>query len=99
MGCEKEKPLPVPPEKMVGVLVDVHLAEAAVQHLTGIKKDTTIRKYYRQIYQIHGITESDFDSTLNLIHHDPELLRDIYKAVTDTIESRRLRAAQKSKNR
>ncbi len=87
-SCKHEQTFPVSLEKMVNVLIDIHCAEAAVQHIPGLRKDTVIGKYYEQIYQIHGIEKTDFDSTLALITGDPIIMKEVYGQVMDSIELR-----------
>ena len=93
-SCEKENQSNIDENKMVNVLIDVHFAEAAVQHLTGIRKDTTLRKYYNQIYQIHEIEKADFDSSLALISKNPDLLSTIYQRVQDSIQVRSVKSVK-----
>lgn len=88
-SCTKEEQLPIEKEKMVNILIDIHFAEAAVQHIPGNKKDTVITKYYNQIYEIHGVEKVDFDSTLVLLTSDPNLLKEYYQEVLDSIEIRK----------
>jgi uncharacterized protein (DUF305 family) len=89
-SCEKEHKSLIEDETMVNILIDIHFAEAAVQHLTGIVKDTTIRKYYRQIMEIHEVEQADFDSVYHTLGKDPEWMKSIYQRVQDSIQLRNL---------
>ena len=48
--------LPIEKESLIPVLVDVHIAEAAVQSLRKQEKDSVIQVYYDQIFEIHNIS-------------------------------------------
>lgn len=93
-GCGKEKPhaLPVSEEKMVQVLADVHLAEAALQSLYGNEKDSTAQVYYQQIYLIHNIDEEQFEKTMQLIRRQPETAEHIYGQVMEELSKREAEA-------
>lgn len=71
----------LPPEMMVEVLADAHVAEAALQHLHGPKRDSLAQQYYRQIFAIHGIREEDFTSTYEQLRRQPERLDAVYGEV------------------
>ncbi|MCR9287408.1 MAG: DUF4296 domain-containing protein [Bacteroidetes bacterium] len=94
LACDKEQTPFIKDEIMVNVLVDVHFAEAAVQHLTGIRKDTTLKKYYAQILEIQGVNQVDFDSSYNLITINPDYVKRIYQQVQDSIQVRNLNSTK-----
>ncbi len=71
----------LPPEVMIEVLADAHVAEAALQNLHGPKRDSLALRYYQQIFAIHGIREEDFTYTYEQLRRQPEQLDEIYGKV------------------
>ncbi len=89
-GCRKEEPPqpPIPRDKLVSVLIDVHLAEAAKQNLIGLVKDSVTRAYYHQIYTIHQIDSVQLQQSLEILRDDPEQLKDVYQEIMDSLKAR-----------
>lgn len=83
----EEKP-PIDKEKLVQILVDVHIAEAAVQDYSGLQKDSIGKVYYKQLFSLHHVTEKDFYRSMYLIKQDPENLEALYKEVLTELEKR-----------
>ncbi|NJL75171.1 MAG: DUF4296 domain-containing protein [Saprospiraceae bacterium] len=73
MACtnSNQNRLPIKGEKLIEVLTDAYLAEAAMQTLTERIKDSLGQIYYQQLFEIHQITKSDFDKTIQLIEKRP----------------------------
>jgi hypothetical protein len=82
--------LPIDREKMVDILVDVHLAESALQETTAAdaKKDSLGKVYYNKIFTLHQVKEADFNKSLYLIKENPEELDAFYKEVMKEVEKR-----------
>lgn len=89
VACAKKKSnLPIPEEKLVEVLIDVHTAEAAISFLYGEKRDTFATGYYEDIYTIHELSPDKFDKTMQVLRNDPELMVRVYQAVLDQMDER-----------
>ena len=87
-GCKKaEKPI-IDEKKMVDVLVDIHLIEASLLGFPDNQKDSLSPIYYRQIYEIHSISEDSFLTEMNFLKHHPEYMEHIYKLVLEEIDRR-----------
>ncbi len=89
-GCqlgpkEKAAALPLSEDKLVEVLVDVHLAEVAGQNLIGPQRDSLEALYYRQIFAIHQVDSAEFFHALALLQKEPEQLREIYDRVIERL--------------
>ncbi len=80
-ACLEEPTLSLPEEKMVEVMTDMFLAEAAMQRLTKKVKDTLSETYYQQIYTIHEITEAEYLKDLKVLEEHPKLAKSIYDQV------------------
>jgi hypothetical protein len=73
---------------MVNILCDLHIAEGAADLLDGTKKDSILKIYYAQVFEIQGVEEATFKKDLDLLKEDPVEMTKIYKWVTDTLAAR-----------
>lgn len=68
-------------DKMTSILVDVHLAEAAMT-LNNSQRDTAkVMEYYEFIYKNHNTTKKQFTESYDFYLSHPELLNKIYDDV------------------
>lgn len=89
LSCNKEEPaLPIPEDELVSVLVDVHLAEAALQDAYGAKKDSLAELYYNQIYRLHDIEEEAFNKAIKQLRNEPERVERLYERVLEELSIR-----------
>lgn len=86
VSCRKGPVLPISDDTLVKALADAHLAEAAVQNLAGTYKDSILRVYHEQIYRIHGISETDFRQTVQMLTDQPERMEKLYRKVEKRIQ-------------
>lgn len=86
VGCSKRKPAGVlPPEKLETVLYDYHLAQVMVNGLPSserFKKDL----YFDYIYDKHGVTAAEIDSSLVYYARYPEDLATMYERLAMRVE-------------
>lgn len=71
---------------LLEVIIDVHVAEAAVQSLRGATKDSVINAYYDQIFEIHGVNRAEFETTMEMLRNDPKHLEALYSKAMIEIE-------------
>ena len=88
--------LPMNEAKLVDVLCDVHIAEAAMKNLPEFQ-DSLGAAYYEQIYKIHKIDGDVFRETMELIRKRPAELRRIYTKVSETITIKEKEISAKKK--
>lgn len=97
-ACKEEEAfvLPMDETKLIEVLCDVHIAEAAMRNLPEMR-DSLGAVYYEQIYKIHKIDGAVFRETMELIRKRPAELRRIYTKVTEmlTIKEKEISAKKK----
>ena len=87
VSCGKEKEqAPVSEDQLLEVLIDVHIAEAAVQSLRGETKDSVIHAYYDQVFEIYGLKREDFETTMELYRNDPKRMEELYAKVMTEME-------------
>ncbi|MCB0632566.1 MAG: DUF4296 domain-containing protein [Saprospiraceae bacterium] len=86
-GCAREEvePIPLATDKLIDVLIDVHVAEAMMDKLTAADQDTVGKVYYRMIFREHGISKEDFDKSMDILREDPERLNAIYEQILDKL--------------
>ncbi|MEM8528160.1 MAG: DUF4296 domain-containing protein [Bacteroidota bacterium] len=84
-ACQSDgnlKNLPIPKEKLVKVVSDAYIVEGAIQNYTQDIKDSLSDVYYQQLYEIHDITEKDFQRSLDIIKNHPEALDSLYQNIS-----------------
>ena len=75
-------------EDMVAVLLDVHIAEAAMKVVDTSAKRIEKQEYYNTIFEKHNITKEKFDKSLDWYARHPKLLVEVYDEVK--VEAERL---------
>lgn len=89
LACKKDKvQLPISRDKMVAVLVDIHIAEAYIESVNPALKDSMARIYYPQIFKHNGITAKLYDSAFSVLSNQPQMMRNVYDEVLLKIEKR-----------
>lgn len=78
----------IPPEKLVEILVDVHYAEGALLNAQFGVRDSLRKLYYGQIFEIHNITEDQFERDMSTVKLHPRMLEKIYEKVLNEIIER-----------
>lgn len=78
--------IPIDEDKLVEVLIDVHVAEAAVQTLRGATKDSMINLYYDQICEIHAVNREEFETSMEILRNDPKRLEELYAEIMTEME-------------
>lgn len=93
LSCDEKPQGVLEPDKMVDLMVDMHLAEA-VLHISpkqfSTKKDR-LGVYY-EVFQKHNITKAEMDSSLNYYMANAEEYRKIYDEVITRLQSIRVEA-------
>lgn len=89
VGCltQHREPLPIDEDQLEAVLLDVHVAEAAMGQLQGgEKKDSLANLYYDQIAAIHKIDREVLDTCLSILQRNPEQTKEIYEKMAEKME-------------
>lgn len=85
-SCNDRSSLLIQEDIMVDVIRDIHIAEAAMQNLIDITKDSIGEIYYDQVFEIHQVNKADFDSSMSILRKDPERLGIIYEQVLEELQ-------------
>ena len=99
IGCNDAPVWPMEEEKLVNLLVDLHVAEAAANNLHGTLKDSVINVYYNQVFTIHDIDSVKFDQVYNQLEAQPELHLYVYELVINEIGRREAERTKLNKER
>ena len=86
--AEQKTTVPIPEEKLIQVLADIHMAEAAMQGLHGSTKDSIAEEYYSQIEKIHEVDRALIDTTIILMRKDPTFIAATYSKVLEELSKR-----------
>lgn len=88
VGCKQEEKPPISETKMIAVLTDVHIMEAALQGRLAMEKDSLAKLYYYHIYKLHHISEQEFYNGLSYYSQRPARMESIYEVVLDSIQKK-----------
>ncbi len=91
LSCKKTLKAPaynfeLPREKLVSVLLDVYLAEAALLEYEKSYQDSMRKMFITEIFTIHKIDKVLFDTTMVQLAQFPELYKDIHSQITDSLK-------------
>lgn len=75
----------IPDDKLVEVLKDVQLAEAALQQCAPAKRDSAGQTYYAVLFQLHQISRDDFEQSMKALLTDPERTAQVFTRVSDRL--------------
>lgn len=90
LGCIKEEKPPeyiLPEEKMVSILIDLHVLEGKVQQLR-IKRDSSelvFNHFENEVFKKHNVTDSIYLKNLTYYYDHPQKMEKIYGAVLDSL--------------
>ncbi len=73
------------PDTMKQVLIDIHLAEAAIERkqIEGDSATILAQKYYNEIYAVHDITEEQFKKSFTYYRKKPKQFERMYKELIE----------------
>ena len=100
-ACKKPKveipPEVIPPDSMVQVLTDIHIAEAAIgqKSSTGDNGDLFAASYFKFVFDKYKITELQYRNSTKFYAAHPDLYENIYSIVISEISKRQADALQK----
>ncbi len=88
LSCSNRTELPIPKEQLIPVLTDIHIVEALLLPMDKRSKDSMTDVYYQQVFDIHQVSKSDFDATMEILRKDPMITQVIYNEIVDTLQAR-----------
>ena len=95
-ACSEATEIPaefIPKDKMVQVLIDVHLAESTVSSRNMPQDSAAVlyKMYENQIFQKHGVTDSLYRKSYKWYIENVEVMDDVYEEVVDSLSLREAR--------
>jgi hypothetical protein len=88
-ACAPEsETLPIPLEEAAMIIVDTHVAEAALQNVYGARKDSLASVYYQQIYTIHGIDSITYHNLIWYLRNNPDQREAVYDKAFEEMKAR-----------
>ncbi|MBC8173831.1 MAG: DUF4296 domain-containing protein [Chitinophagales bacterium] len=74
-------------DKMISILTDVHLAEAAAQELRSdsVKADVLLKKYYPEILDYYQVTGQQFENSYDYYTKTPLLMNYVYQKIIEKL--------------
>lgn len=80
----------LPKNKMIPILIDIHIAEASVQE-NGVVGDSAIQKakdYYAYIYKLHDVTAEQFEVSFDYYCRNLSLMNEIYDKMIEELSKK-----------
>ena len=71
----------IPKEKMVDIMVDIHLVEGARSGTLLLGDTNKLPDYYARIYEKYGLTEAEFKTNFDWYTQHPQELKAVYEEV------------------
>ncbi len=87
-GGGKEAP-EIPESKLVPLLVDVHIAEVAIQDAPTTAKDSVAELWYGYVFKQHGVEQEAFEQTMRALRKDPKRIGKLYEKVQEEMDKRK----------
>jgi hypothetical protein len=81
----------IPQEKMMNVLMDIHIAEAGIKSDYSINQDSITQlgvNYYDFIFRKHQVSKEDFKKSFLYYSNHPELLEGIYQKMIEEMSKK-----------
>lgn len=79
-ACQQTSaPLDVPEDKVAKIIADLSIAEGSVIMLSGYKRDSLAHAYYKQVYEMNGITLEEYEKYLRILVIDTDRLESVLK--------------------
>lgn len=79
----------IPESKLAPLLVDVHIAEVAIQDAPAAAKDSVATLWYNFVFKEHGVKQEDFEKTMRVLRKDPKRIGKLYEKVQEELDKRK----------
>ena len=91
-GKQQEEVMEVDEDRLIQVLVDLHIIEASLTTVNSSHRDSIKQAALEKCAALHKISVEELEEELIYVDRQPEYQRMIYKRVLDTLESYMSRA-------
>ncbi|MBN8677040.1 MAG: DUF4296 domain-containing protein [Chitinophagales bacterium] len=72
-------------DKISRIMADLALADAATTGLAGYTKDSLMQVYFKQVFEIHGVTEEAYEKDLRILADDLNHMEVIVKKADELL--------------
>lgn len=87
VACVKKEPVfELDQDKMVRVLIDLHIAEAALAQVNLADRDSIGVLALKKVAEMHQMAPEDIQSQIVYIQQNPLIMAEIYEHVLDTLD-------------
>jgi hypothetical protein len=69
----------VPEDKVIKILAEVALADGAVSTLSGVVRDSLAQAYYKQIFELNGMTLEEFEKHMLTLSTDTDRIENVVR--------------------
>ena len=88
-ACQQTNtPLEVPEDKVAKVIADLSVAEGSVTMLSGYKRDSLAHTYYKQVYEMNGITLEEYEKYLRILVIDTDRMESVLKKAEQLLKDK-----------
>jgi len=77
----------IPEDKMVRIMADLSIAEAATAQMNGYAKDSLTKVFYNQVFEMHQVQADQYEQNLRLYANDLPTMERIVQRVEATFET------------
>jgi hypothetical protein len=77
----------IPEDKMVRIMADLSIAEAATAQMNGYAKDSLTKVFYNQVFEMHQVQPDQYEQNLRLYANDLPTMERIVQRVEATFET------------
>lgn len=84
-GEKQEKPS-MSDEQISRVMADLFIADAATNGLSGYPKDSLMHVYFKQVFDMHRVTQEEYEKNLRLIAKDLPRIKRVTQAASDLVK-------------
>lgn len=89
LACEDKQAAKqvLPDEKLSAIMADLYIAEAGTTGLTGYPKDSLMKVYQAQVFELHGTSAEAYESDLRIISNDLTHLKQVVLEAQKKLEA------------
>lgn len=92
-GRQTEKPS-ISDENLAQIMADLKVAEAATIGLSGYQKDSLMKVYFAQVFEIHGTDLEEYEKNLRIVSADMNHFQRILLESLELLEQKDDKAAE-----
>lgn len=86
-ACEAKQaePRALTDEKIARIMADLSIADAATNGLSGFAKDSLMQFYFKQVFEIHGVTLEIYEKDLRILAQDLGQMQGVIKMADELL--------------